>query len=144
VAKSERTIDLSHPLQKRLLIDWIKSRQGLHTVEIHKLRDQRSLAQNAYLWGVVYPHVLVGMQEAWGDEEITTADEVHEFLKKKFLQRPVVNRKSGELMGYTEPSTAALDTAEFAAYLDQIIKFASEYLNTEIPIALRAAERRSA
>jgi hypothetical protein len=140
--KDDQIIDLSNPLQKRLLLDFIKTRDGLHVVEVRKLRDQRSLAQNAFLWGVVYPRVLAGVREAWGDDE-TTIDEIHEFLKRRYLSKPLVNRRTGEVMGHTEPSTASLDTKEFGAYLDNITKFAAEYLNIEIPIALRAAVRRA-
>lgn len=137
-SRDEQILDLSNPTQKKLLIEFIKSRDGLHWIDIRRCRDQRSLNQNAYLWGVVYPRVARSMSELWG-ERIDNYD-VHEFLKDKFLKRPMIDRRSGEVVGYTVPSSASLDTAEFGEYLDQIIKFAGEYLSIDIPLAMRMAE----
>ena len=61
-----------------------------------------------------------------------TVDEVHEFLKAKFLDKPVVNRETGECMGIRAGSTAKLDVAEMVTYLDSCILFAAEYLGVEV------------
>jgi hypothetical protein len=119
----------------------IDQARGKHWWDFTKCRDQRSLDANAYYWSVVLPCFAAGLTEAWG--ESYDSDMAHEWCRKEWLTRSVVNRKTGEV-ALIPRSTTDLDTKEFGEYLDKIIKHAAEYLNTEIPIALRAAERRSA
>lgn len=113
----------------------IATLKGVHRVELTKVRDQRSLAQNSYYRGVVCPYVAKGLRDAWG-EDIDSAG-AHEFLKAHFLKVPVSNKRTGEVMGYRVRSTTELDKAEFAAYLDEVFVFAVEQLRVEIPQASR-------
>ena len=117
------------------LIDQLR---GPHWFELRKAKPQRTTAQNSYYFGVVLFHVGRAISEAWG--ETVTKDEAHEFCRHKFLTRPVVNRNTGEEQGCFTRSTADLDVTEFTEYLDQITKFAAEYLNVEIPPATTARE----
>jgi hypothetical protein len=113
MAKEQAIIDLSNQRNKKLAIDAIKAAQGLHWWVLTKCRNQRSLSQNAYYFGVVLPAVAVGIREAWG-EQLFTVDDAHEFCKNRFLSNPVVNRKTGEVQGNVVRSTTSLDTAEFS------------------------------
>lgn len=93
-------------------------------------RKTRSNQQNAYLWGVVYPAVLFGLQDAgW---EITHEEQVHEYCKQAFAAREVINKDTGEVLSLPS-STARMQTAEFNVYVDKIKAFALEYLNITIP-----------
>lgn len=93
-------------------------------------RKTRSNQQNAYLWGVVYPAVLLGLKDAgW---EITHEEQVHEYCKQAFAAREVINKDTGEVLSLPS-STARMQTAEFNVYVDKIKAFAREYLNITIP-----------
>lgn len=93
-------------------------------------RKTRSTQQNAYLWGVVYPAVLLGLKDAgW---EITHEEQVHEHCKQAFAAREVINKDTGEVLSLPS-STARMQTAEFNVYVDKIKAFAQEYLNITIP-----------
>lgn len=93
-------------------------------------RKTRSNQQNAYLWGVVYPAVLLGLQDAgW---EIIDEEQVHEYCKQAFAAREVINKDTGEVLSLPS-STARMQTAEFNVYVDKIKAFAFEYLNVTIP-----------
>lgn len=92
-------------------------------------RKTRSNQQNAYLWGVVYPAVLLGLKDAgW---EITHEEQVHEYCKQAFAAREVINKDTGEVLSLPS-STASMQTTEFNVYVDKIKAFALEYLNVTI------------
>lgn len=103
---------------------------GEYTITITPNRKTRSNQQNAYLWGIVYPAVLFGLQDAgW---EITHEEQVHEYCKQAFAAREVINKDTGEVLSLPN-STARMQTAEFNVYMDKIKAFALEYLNITIP-----------
>lgn len=83
-------------------------------VLIRPHREQRTTRQNRYLWGVVYALIA----EHCGYE----VDELHEALAMKFL-RIEDDPLTGSPRRKRTPKT---NTAEFAAYLDQCIRFAAE------------------
>lgn len=103
---------------------------GDYVITITPNRKTRSNQQNAYLWGIVYPAVLFGLQDAgW---EITDEEQVHEYCKQAFAAREVINKDTGEVLSLPN-STARMQTAEFNVYVDKIKAFALEYLNLTIP-----------
>ena len=103
---------------------------GDYVITITPNRKTRSTQQNAYLWGIVYPSVLFGLQDAgW---EITDEEQVHEYCKQVFAAREVINKDTGEVLSLPN-STARMQTAEFNVYVDKIKAFALEYLNITIP-----------
>lgn len=103
---------------------------GDYVITITPNRKTRSNQQNAYLWGIVYPSVLFGLQDAgW---EITDEEQVHEYCKQAFAAREVINKDTGEVVSLPS-STARMQTAEFNVYVDKIKAFALEYLNITIP-----------
>lgn len=103
---------------------------GDYVITITPNRKTRSNQQNAYLWGIVYPAVLFGLQDAgW---EIIDEEQVHEYCKQAFAAREVINKDTGEVLSLPN-STARMQTAEFNVYVDKIKAFAFEYLNITIP-----------
>lgn len=103
---------------------------GDYVITITPNRKTRTNQQNAYLWGIVYPAVLFGLQDAgW---EITDEEQVHEYCKQAFAAREVINKDTGEVLSLPN-STARMQTAEFNVYVDKIKAFALEYLNITIP-----------
>jgi hypothetical protein len=80
-------------------------------------RFNRSLRANAYLWGVVYATLA-----EWSGHD---ADEIHEAMKRRFLGTREFTLPSGTRCS-TTPSTACLDTEQFARYVDRVKQFAAE------------------
>ena len=116
---------------RTMVSQWIKALRGTHRVRIRKAYKGRSLPQNAYLWGVVYPCLCKGLSEAWGED--MTVEEVHELMRSKFNTVLIVNRNTGEIKGTRPRTTTTLDTKEFGVYIDNCIRFGAEFLNVEIP-----------
>lgn len=115
-----------------LAVAHIKSLRGLYRFNCLRCRNQRSLLQNAYYFGVCLSLLAPVLAEAWGDP-LFTVDKAHEFFKGKYLTQPVVNRKTGELQGFVCLSTTELDTLEFSYYIDKICEFAAENFQMTIP-----------
>lgn len=103
---------------------------GSYALKIRKLHKARTLNQNDYLWGVVYPALLDGLIDAgW---EFTSCEQVHENFKAIMASEKVVNRDTGEVIEFPG-STAAMNTVQFSAYVDKLRDYAHEYLGTDIP-----------
>ena len=63
-----------------------------------------------------------------------TADEVHEILKHKFLNKEVViKEKVKKYFFHITKSTTELTTGEFKRYMEDIQRWASESLGLVIP-----------
>ena len=134
MAKERRLIDSSDARQRMAAaMEIMASKEGVYAFEWSRCREQRTTRQNAYWWGVVVPAIAAGISEAWGER--WSAERTHEFLKRKFLTEPVVNRTTGEVVGETTGSSAALDTKQFGELIDKVSVFASEFLNVEVPPA---------
>lgn len=127
----ERICNFDDPRETAKVLTYVLTLKGKWRVGFVRERKRRSDAQNKYLWGVCYPYVAAGLLEAWG--EARTDDEVHIFLKDKFLSKPLIDRRTGEIGGKTFPSSRILTVPEFCVYVDSIIKFAAESLNVAIP-----------
>ena len=129
--RDQTILDFSNPQIKKMVIGHIKSLDGLYYFDVKRCRNQRSLQANALYWGVILKAIQAGLREAWG--ETLSIDEVHLFMKAKFLEKPLVNRHTGYIQGTIPGSSAGLDTEQFAEYIEQVTKFGAEYLNIEIP-----------
>lgn len=125
--KDERGIDLS--LMMKLLYSLSN---GEYRVSIKKKRPNRTNPQNNYLWGAVYPQILMGLLES-GFDDITNIDQVHELCKLRFTKTEVVNKHTGDIICCPTQSTKSMDRVEFATYIDQIRDWAKNYLNIDIP-----------
>lgn len=98
-----------------------------------KKRKRRSLNQNRYLWGVIYPMMAQGFRDM-GHEDVTTSV-VHEFCKARFISsedQEIASPLSGELI-VLKKTTTKLTTTLMMGYIADIHKFASEFLGIVIP-----------
>ena len=103
---------------------------GSYMLTITKQRRGRTLNQNDWLWGCVYPILLDGLLDAgW---EFTSVEQVHEFFKKQMAQDKVVNYSTGEIVEIPR-STATMDTQQFSMYVDALRAYVEEFLNVTIP-----------
>ena len=106
------------------------SPDGKYQISIKKVRKPRSNDQNGWLWGCIYPMLLDALNETgW---EFTDSEQVHEFFKSQMTIDKVVNKHTGEIIEFPN-STSKMDTLTFATYCEKLRKYASEYLNIEIP-----------
>lgn len=98
-------------------------------ITIQDYTKNRSLAQNAYYWGVVLPAIQTHIEE--NDGRIWSCDDLHEWFRDEFLPPRVI-----EVMGKPKiirPSTADLKVGPFAEYLDRIIRHASIEMGCIVP-----------
>jgi hypothetical protein len=107
----------------------LKLLKGRQSVEIKKWIKRRSLKANGYLWGGVYVDVAAALQEAWGEH--LTKDEVHIMMGDMFLKKPVIDRNTGEIKGYTH-ATTVVDSVLFSEYIDKITRFVGESLGGRV------------
>ncbi len=94
-------------------------------------KNTRSLQANNYLW-MCYELMLEGFHEI-GYIELKSKEEVNELMKHMFLRKPIVNYKTGEVIGEITRSTAELSKEEMGNYIDQINMFCIEYLGFPLP-----------
>lgn len=128
---ADHVIDFGDQRDKNRLWDSLKRLSGLNRITIRPYRENRTTQQNRYYWSCMIPAAVKGLEDAWG--ESLSPEACHEFLKNRFLSRPIVNRATGEVVGQTVESSAFLDTQQFSQYLDQVRLFLAEYLHVEAP-----------
>jgi|SRR3990167_3229095 len=126
-------LDFDNAAHRKLFNGYVRGLRGLHRVAISKVHKMKTESQLGYLFGAVYPTVADAITESWGEK--VNVPEVHEMLKEKFLSEPIVNPATGEVMLEKIASVATLDVVQMSEYIEQIVKFAGEYLHTEIPEA---------
>lgn len=103
---------------------------GKYQFTIKKVRKPRTLDQNAWLWGCIYPMMLDGLIDAgW---EFTDIEQVHEFFKSQFTVDKVINKYTGEIIEFPS-STSKMDTVVFTTYCEKLREYSNEYLNIDIP-----------
>lgn len=96
-------------------------------VTIETSGSGRSVQQNRYLWGVIYPV----LAEATG----YTTEEVHEWAKSALLQPRIL--KVGVKAVYAPKSTTSLTVGEMVEYVDKLISLAAE-LGATVPTMAEA------
>lgn len=92
------------------------------TVSIH--RQKRSIPQNSLYW----LHVACISEETGADR-----DEVHAELKRLYLPSETVTGMYGETI-VRPVSTSKLNTAQFSAYIEKVVAFASSTLGIILPM----------
>jgi hypothetical protein len=70
------------------------------------------------------------MEDVLGER--ISPEKTHAFLKGRFLKEPLVNRKTGEIVGETVESIGGMDTRDLSEYIDKVKLFASEYLGVTV------------
>ena len=98
----------------RPLYDYfVKAVDGNYRIEITKIRRKRTLDQNGWLFGCIYPMLLKALNDAgW---EFTNVQQVHEFFKELMGAQQFVNKHTGEIVELPR-STAEMDTLTFSTY----------------------------
>jgi len=124
-----RNSKITNPKVLRKLFDELKD--GIYTCDVMS-NNKRSLSQNAYLHGVVIPLVLEGLREA-GFEDVRDADDAKDVIKGLFLKKKVVNRETGEVLSEIIKDTSDLTTIEMIDFIDEVVRWAAEYLSIHIP-----------
>lgn len=107
-------------------------------VTIEPVKSTRTLSQNAYLWGVLYPPIV----ELTGYE----TEELHEYCLGSFygwIEKKVPRKPSAPTGFESVPrrttttdetgKRAVLSTREFADYVDFVQRFAAEKLGLVLP-----------
>lgn len=101
-------------------------------ITIDKRFKKRSNQQSSYYYGCCVPAVLDGLVNNGYPKSELTLDVVHEFLKGKFLLTELVSEQTGEVISRVK-STTELSTTDFALYIDDIQRWAAEFLGIVIP-----------
>jgi hypothetical protein len=119
---------IQNPKAVKTLFEALKD--GKYKVEISPV-NTRSLNQNHYYWLIMTDYVQPALYDAgWSD--IKNKDAAHEFVKSLFLKTKFTNENSGEVVERIK-STAELTKTEFNEYLEDIWRWAAEYLSITIP-----------
>lgn len=115
----------------RPLYDWLNNAlDGIYRLEITRVRKPRTMDQNGWLWGCIYPMLLDALLDAgW---EFTNCEEVHEYFKNMLTAKQVVNKYTAEVVTFPG-STATMDTVAFSSYCEKLREYGSEYLGIDIP-----------
>ena len=120
-----------------------KSKWKYVLVTVEKWKKKKSWQQAKYLFGVVYPMVVHGLNELGfedlGEDEqggkiLVDVDTVHEYMKERFSTEyiKVVSPISGEVIKMNK-TTKSMSTVQYMAFVESIRKFASEFLGINIP-----------
>lgn len=118
---------------RKQLNDVVSSFEGKEiSITVEKAKKHRSNQQNRYMWGCLLPIVQQGLLEATG--ELRSVESIHYgILLKMFApEREIVNTNTGEVI--TEAiSSSEMSTVEFMSYIQDIQKWAAEFLGIDIP-----------
>ena len=129
-----KKIEFIAQVTNRLTIPiWVQAELAVHfedrevRVTVRRAARRRSDHQNRYYWGVVLPILSQGLSDTQGHE--IDIDLAHEFVKRKFWAETgrVVN---GYYVGFT---TTTATTAEWEEKMENIRRWAIEFLNINIP-----------
>lgn len=120
------------------LYEWMRNAlDGIYRIEVKKVRKPRSLDQNGWLFGCIYPILLDALLEAgW---EFVSVEQVHEFFKAQMTADKVVNKHTGEIVEFP-CSTATMDTVTFSTYCEKLREYAKEFLNWIFPTRINIGE----
>lgn len=100
-----------------------------HEVIVRPYKSKRSLIQNNLMWKWID---LIRIHIADSTGKFYSGEEIHEWLKKRFLAIKVV-----EIAGEAHPCTATttkLNTKEMSDYLDTINNFCASELGLFLPV----------
>lgn len=124
-------LNMDLPEHQKALRGYIKGLRGLIRFEFTQIRDQRSISQNAYMHGVIFPLIAMGLSKLWG-YPVSMLDAKAD-MKDRFLRVPRFNPSTGEVTSWYTKSTADLDKEECGDFIDHMKEFAKEKLEIKIP-----------
>jgi hypothetical protein len=128
----ELVIDTDNPREILTLIEACRNMRGTGKVRVTftALRARRSDRQLRYYWPC-FVQPFADWLRGHGNDHFT--DEMaHEVLKRMFLERSTVNRKTGTVLTYVA-STGDLSTFEFNGYLEQCAAFLAQECDIVVP-----------
>jgi len=103
--------------------------KGNYSVTVERWRNKASYSQFAWLYGGIYPKVLIALNDA--GYELTTIDEVDIFCKTLFANKELLIKETGEIVKVPLSKREFL-TIDHMAYCSNIRNFCQDYLNTYI------------
>jgi hypothetical protein len=119
-SRFETTVILPRALSRSRIIERIAAvltalpLQTAWRIEVHEHKSTRTPAQNAYLWGVVYPTILeAGELKGW------EPDDLHEYLLGEHFGWEIIEGLGKRRMRPIRRSSK-LDKQEFSDYIDFI------------------------
>jgi hypothetical protein len=108
-------------------------------LKVKQYRKSRSNNQNSYYWGCCIPSIIGGMVDIGYPSHELNSEVVHELLKGKFLKKDLVSEQTGDVLQVTG-RTKDLNTVDFMNYVDDIVRWAVEFLSISIPLPGEQAE----
>jgi hypothetical protein len=124
----DQLVNMSEPRERGMLLDYLRTLEGMHRVNVVRFRPRRTDRQNRYYWPV-FVQTFVDYLEAQGCKH--TPQEVHEMFRHKFLQTNV--KIVDEMWVNITRSTTELATAEFNKYLDDIAMWLADMFHIVLP-----------
>lgn len=114
---------------RKLFDEQIRSfSDGECIITVERVYNKRSKPQNAYYHGVVIPICHKGLIDLGHD---VNKDDTHEILKAMFNKKEFISH-DGETVKYGG-TTSEMKTIDMMQYIDEIQRWASEYLGVFIP-----------
>lgn len=93
--------------------------------------NKRSNQENKFFHAVLVPEFRKALNDV-GYNEVRTDKQAKDIIKAMFLKTSIVNEKTGEYIE-TVRNTSDLSKIEMANLFDEVIRFAAENLNYQIP-----------
>jgi len=97
-------------------------------VVFKKRKKVRGLQANKYLWACIVTPIHAAMREQGHD---VSKQDVWEFLKHRFNYTEILDETTGEILRLPK-TTTNLSSTEFATFIEDCIRFASEFLGIAI------------
>jgi hypothetical protein len=130
------------PSEMALYFTQITKHEGKEVeITLSEKKQTRTTKQNRYYFGVVVYLIRDRLEELGyrksdldesGVPAKLTADDVHEMLKRMFNRADVIS-PDAEVIGTTIKSTKELSTKEMNDYISQVVVWAAQDLELEIP-----------
>ena len=101
-------------------------------ISIDKSKKTRSSNQNSYYWGVCIPLIQSGLKDATG--EFRSSENIHYNILLPLFSPSleIINTDTGQILS-ERMSSSEMTTVQFMEYVMEIQKWASEFLNINIP-----------
>ena len=101
-------------------------------ISIDKAKKTRSSNQNSYYWGVCIPLIQSGLKDATG--EFRSSENIHYNILLPLFSPSleIINIDTGQILS-ERMSSSEMTTVQFMEYVMEIQKWASEFLNINIP-----------
>ena len=129
-ARKETDAGIFHiPNRKVMEEDLRRLPKGNYTLTIEKYKKKASHSQFKWLYGAIYPQMLIALNEA--GYEFTNVEEIDQFCKLMWASKDILNPETGELIRMPMNKREFM-TIDHMGYVACIRKFAAEYLATTI------------